>query len=113
MSRSETFTPPTVTDQMDLTDEMTSMTEPDDPDAVLFSEVCHLMEMDTEWLCAVPRSESDLLLRYFGAQVRRLKDVLEYRSMLWECIDALNPKTWVVRKSLELNYAPTYGVEYE
>ena len=71
------------------------------------------MEMDTEWLCALPRSESDLLMRYFGDQVTRMRDLPDYRTILWECISALNTKIWVVRKSLDLNFAPICGLEYE
>lgn len=55
----------------------------------LFTETCNRMEADMEWLTAGPRAESDLLLRYFSDRVSRIKELLEYREILSECIGAL------------------------
>jgi len=55
----------------------------------LFSETCNLMELDRAWLTEEFHSETALLLRYFGGQVRRVKDLLEYRGLLAECLRAI------------------------
>ena len=62
---------------------------PEDPGTTLFSEVCNLMEVDSEWLKSEPRSEETMLLRYFSDQVCKLKEIYEYSGLLQECLDAV------------------------
>ena len=72
--------------------------------------VCHRIENDLDWLEVEPRQEGDLLLRYFGDQVRRIKDVLEYRWILQECLAAV-PGRYVVLPLPTLT--PVFGWESE
>lgn len=62
----------------------------EDPYASLFWETVHRMEQDAEWLTAQPHTEGELLFRCFGINARRLKDLLEYKTVLWECLDYLS-----------------------
>ena len=62
---------------------------PGDHPAILFSEICNRIELDREWLNAAPRSEPSLLLRYFGDQVRSLVDLIDFRVLLHECLEAV------------------------
>jgi hypothetical protein len=63
--------------------------EPPDPEEEVFLCVCHRIESDLDWLEAEPRQEGDLLLRYFGDEVSRIEDLLEYRRILHECLFAV------------------------
>jgi hypothetical protein len=62
----------------------------EDPYASLFWESVHRMEQDAEWLTAQPHPESELLCRYFGIYARRVKDLLEYQTVLWDCLGYLS-----------------------
>jgi len=73
----------------------------------LFTETCNRMEADMEWLTAGPRAESDLLLRYFSDRVSRIKELLEYREILSECIGALAREGRVIEVVSNLSFAPT------
>ena len=73
----------------------------------LFTDTCNRMEADTEWLTAEPRAESILLMRYFSDQVNRIKDLLEYRDILAECLTALAGEGRDIRVISNLDYAPT------
>ena len=78
----------------------------------LFTETCNRMEADLEWLTAEPRAESVLLLRYFSDQVNRIKDLLEYRDILAECLTALAGEGRDISVISNLNYASTeYNLE--
>ena len=81
--------------------------EPPDPYAEAYWCIRHLIEGDLNWLEAEPRQESDLLFRYFGSHVRRLKDVLEYRGLLRECLAAV-PGRYVILPMPD--FTPDYGV---
>ena len=62
----------------------------EDPYASLFWESVHRMEKDAQWLTAESHTESELLYRYFGTHARRVKDLLEYQTVLWECLGYLS-----------------------
>jgi hypothetical protein len=63
--------------------------EPEDPYAAIFWETVNKMKEDAEWLTAQPRKESDLLYRYFGSCVRRMKDLPDYCTVIDDCLDYL------------------------
>jgi hypothetical protein len=75
-----------------MDDRFEFLPEPPDPCFALFSEVCHLMEMDIEWLKAEARDEFELLTRYFWEGINRVKDFLEYRDLLHACLRAVDPE---------------------
>ena len=56
----------------------------------LFCDTCNRMELDREWLTAAARTDTTLLFRYFGHLARRMKDLLEYRDLLGECLRAVS-----------------------
>jgi len=80
---------PIAYDQLDTVDDYCACPDPEDSDTILFSEVCNFMELDAEWLNSEPRSENCMLLRYFSDQVRKLKEIFEYRELLQECLEAV------------------------
>ncbi|WP_291270766.1 hypothetical protein [Geothrix sp.] len=63
--------------------------EPEDSYAAIFWETVHKMKEDADWLTAQPRKESDLLYRYFGSCVSRMKDLPDYRTVMDDCLDYL------------------------
>ncbi len=60
-----------------------------DHSVLLFNEICNQMELDRAWLTEEPRHETTLLFRYFVNKVRRVKDLLEYRDLVHECLSAI------------------------
>ena len=92
MSFSSSITSRSYSDPSDPMDDFEFVPEPPDPFFALFSEVCHLMEMDIEWLKAEARDEFELLTRYFWEGINRVKDFLEYRDLLHECLRAVDPE---------------------
>jgi hypothetical protein len=60
-----------------------------DHSMLLFTETCNLMELDRAWLTIEPHNECALLYRYFGGMVHRVKDLLEYKDLLHECINTI------------------------
>lgn len=69
---------------------------PYDPTDGLYWETLHRMERDLTWLNETPRHEGELLLRYFGDQTSRLKDIFEFRGLLGICLDAFEGRGVVV-----------------
>lgn len=72
----------------------------------LFAITCNRMMADREWLKEEPRAESTLLLRYFADRVRRIKDLLDYRDILWESLAALNCEGCAVQTFSDLEITP-------
>lgn len=79
-------------DPSDLMDDFEFVPEPPDPFFALFSEVCHLMEMDMEWLKAEVHEEFELVIRYFRESIHRVKDYLDYRDLFQACLNAVDPE---------------------
>ena len=75
--------------------------EPEDMDSALFSEISNKVDMDATWLAAAPRKESELLVLYFGDQVSSLKDLLDYRDLLWQCIASADIEGLIVINDIE------------
>jgi len=72
----------------------------------LFTITCNRMMADAEWLKEEPRAESTLLLCYFADRVRRIKDLLDYRDILWDCLAALNCEECAVQTFTDVEIAP-------
>ena len=72
----------------------------------LFAITCSRMMADAEWLKEKPRAESTLLLRYFADRVRRIKDLLDFRDILWDCLAALNCEGCAVQTFSDLEFTP-------
>jgi hypothetical protein len=64
--------------------------EPEDPYAVIFWETYHRLQEDIDGLTAQPNTEFSLLSRYFRNHAGSVKEILEYRGLLSECLDHLN-----------------------
>jgi len=75
----------------------------------LFTTTCNRMMADAVWLKEEPRAESTLLLRYFADRVRRIKDLLDYRDILWECLAALNCEGCAVQTFSDLEFTPDFS----
>ena len=56
---------------------------------LLFTEICNLMELDRAWLTKEHPNENTLLFRYFSNHVRRVKDLIDYRGLLRECLHTI------------------------
>lgn len=75
----------------------------------LFTITCNRMMADMEWLKEEPRAESILLLRYFADRVRRIKDLPDYREILWECLAAVNCEGCAVQTFSDLEFTPNFS----
>ncbi|MBI1751375.1 MAG: hypothetical protein HY014_07605 [Acidobacteria bacterium] len=74
----------------DSADHHRRTSEPEDPYAVIFWETYHRLQEDIDWLTAQPNTEFSLLSRYFRNHASSVKDLLEYRGLLSECLEHLN-----------------------
>ncbi|BDU68260.1 hypothetical protein GETHOR_03610 [Geothrix oryzae] len=107
MCLSETLTLPVSSSPFEFEEDM-RLPEPPDPYAEAYWSIRHLIEGDLNWLEEEPRHEGNLLLRYFGNHVPRMKDVLEYRGLLRECLAAV-PGRYVVLPMPD--FTPSYGLD--